>query len=276
MNRPVVIIDDEITMRDELHYVLKIYHPDLEVIGSFDDPAPASPLIEAGNVEGVFLDINFEEKGKRLGLEFANRISRLPHAPWIIFITAYPENVFEAIPVRPFGFITKPIDHFMLETALDKVRRDITITPLISTTPVQKIEVHHKVAKLNDNSEEGLIKHEFITRFLAPAEIRYIQSIQGVNAVTAYLVNGEILNNVTLPLNQWLNFNLPCLIKIKNNTIVNLTHASGYKLDSSRFYQHLLTLIGTPTELPIGATFFDALKEALRKTVKHTVDKKLH
>jgi DNA-binding LytR/AlgR family response regulator len=255
--RRVVIVDDNLQSRNELNYLIKTYHPDLEVIGDFEDTASALPMIESGQAGGVFLDINFEEKGKTLGLELADRISRLPHAPWIIFITGYPENVWDVIKFRPFGFITKPIDYLKLADAIPPA-------PAPPAPPVHSIEIRYKTLKATNKKTGNLVESEFITRYLVPKEIKYVQSNQGINTVKVYLVNGEVLDYVTLRLNQWLDFQLPCFVQISKNTIVHLKYVSGYKIDSSRFDAHLLTFRDDPTELAIGSTFFTVFRDALR------------
>ncbi len=202
--RRVVIIDDSLNARDELKYLIKTYHPDLEVLGDFEDTVSARGLIEAGQVEGVFLDINFAEQGETLGLEFANSISQLPNEPWIIFVTGYPEHALEAIPIRPFCFITKPIDELKLAGAVDKVRN---VFPVYIPPPTTIIIIRYHIIK----EVNGKTVTEIMTRYLVPKEIRYVQTNQGVDTVKVYLVNGEVLNHVTLRLNKWLYYNLPSL-----------------------------------------------------------------
>lgn len=259
--RRVVIVDDNLQTHDELNHLIKIYHTDLEVVGSFEDTKPVLPMIESSQVEGVFLDIHFEQLGKTLGLEFAERISLLPNAPWIIFITGYPEHALEAIPIRPFGFITKPIDDLKLAKVVDKVRKAF---PVPLSPPPPTIEIHYKILKVADKTESPTVIWEPRTRFLIPNEIRYIHSNQGINTVKVYLANGEVLNYVTLRLNQWLGFNQPCLLQISKFAIVHLKYVSGYRTDPSRFDEHLLTFTDDPTELPIGKTYFKALRDALK------------
>lgn len=254
--RRVVIVDDSLQTHDELNYLIKKYHPDLEVVGDFEDPILAMPIVESSQVEAVFLDINFEQQGKTLGLELAKHISRLPKAPWIIFVTGHPELEGPDIPRRPFGFITKPITAIKLARAIN----EIPIPPSERSLPPEPIIVHYQIIKIID----GKVVREFRTRFLAPKEIKYVQSNQGINTVKVYLVNGEVLDYVTLRLNKWLDFKLPCFVQISKFAIVHLKYVSGYRSDPSRFDEHLLTFSDDPTELPIGKTYFKAFRDALR------------
>jgi DNA-binding LytR/AlgR family response regulator len=86
----VMIVEDRPLARDELKYLLSL-HPDVEVIAECEDTASAWPLIEAGHIDGVFLDIDIETEGTRAGLDLAYRIDRLafPRIPWLVFTTGY-------------------------------------------------------------------------------------------------------------------------------------------------------------------------------------------
>jgi two-component system LytT family response regulator/two-component system response regulator LytT len=53
----IMVVEDRPLARDELKYLLSL-HPDVEIADEFEDTASAWPLIEAGNIDGVFLDID--------------------------------------------------------------------------------------------------------------------------------------------------------------------------------------------------------------------------
>ncbi|MEQ1638457.1 MAG: LytTR family DNA-binding domain-containing protein [Methylococcales bacterium] len=258
--RRVVIVDDNPVAISALNDLLRENHPDLDVADSFENAISALPVIESGKVEGVFLDINFEQQGKTLGLELADHFSQLPHAPWVIFVTGYSEHAPEVIDLDllNYGFIVKPINELKLAAAINRV---IKKWP---RTPPNSIEVHYPVFIPSESGSGSIVERVFTTRFLVPKEIKYVQSNQGVNTVKVYLLNGEVLDHVTLRLNQWLNFNLPCFVQISKNTIVHLKYVNGFKLNPSRFDAHLLTFRDNSTELPIGNAYFAALKETLR------------
>jgi DNA-binding LytR/AlgR family response regulator len=107
----VIIIDDDSDAIKQLNKLLTTYHPEIVIAGEFDHPDLAFPMIEAGQVDGVFLDImyDFVKDGKTLGFDAAKRINLLPRPrrPWIIFITADDENAKIAIKFRPYDFIVR-------------------------------------------------------------------------------------------------------------------------------------------------------------------------
>jgi len=247
--RRVVVIDDEPLALNEISYLLTTYHPDLEIVGAFENTADALRLIMSDQVEGVFLDIafNFLENGERKGLDFARRISLLPNAPWIIFVTCYPEHALEAIEFRPFGYITKPIDELKLAEAIKR----IPPSPLQTTlpNPLRRKVRCRKV--IQDNV--GHIERPLFDRFLEPDDVLYIQANGSV-----HLCNGEVLKDVDVKLSDWLTFNWPDFIQIHRQTIVNLKFVSGYCKDA-----RLLIFKDHSDSLDIGDTYFPGLKEAL-------------
>lgn len=254
----VVIVDDRSLARKRLKRLLHENHPDMDVVAEFENIESAWEKIAVSGVDGVFLDINFEQQGETAGLALARRINLLKAAPWIIFVTGYPEHAVVAHDFRPFGYILKPIDEAKLEKALNKVREP---APIIR--PPIRIEVRHKVLRLGENGE---VERLFLTRFLVADEILYIQSQNGINAVKVYLVNGEVLDDVSIRLNRWLtDYDLPCFVQVHRSAIVNLKYVGGFKADLEKAESYLLTFKENPIELSVGATFFAAFKEAIRR-----------
>ena len=128
----VLIVEDRPLARNELKYLLSM-HPDVDVVAECEDTASAWPLILEGSIDGVFLDIDIETEGHRAGLDLAVRLDRLalPKKPWIVFTTGFDEWALEAIQVRPFGYLVKPLADAELALVLDKIRRPERENPAV-------------------------------------------------------------------------------------------------------------------------------------------------
>jgi two-component system, LytTR family, response regulator LytT len=267
IKRPVVIVEDRPLARDELKYLLNTHHPDMAVIGEFEDIQSAWALIESGQVEGVFLDISFDLTGggEKDGLILAHRISLLKPTPWIIFLTAREEYALVAHDFRPFGYLLKPFDDSSLDKVLNRVRvafSKFTPSP-VESTPV-RIEISYKKRQI---TEDGHIQRLTLIRFLSPEEILYVASNVEKSQIEVHLVSGEVLENVNLILNKWLELNLPCFRQIRKNAVANLNYVSGYRADPIREGNYLLQFKRSPVELPIGAIYFAAFREAIKKCI---------
>src|SRR4030095_7132471 len=97
-----IIIDDEPLARKGLkEYIADIDFMDL--VGEFDNPLKASELLTKGNVQLLFLDIQMP---KITGLDF---FKTLPHAPAVIFTTAYPQYALDGFDLNALDYLVKPI-----------------------------------------------------------------------------------------------------------------------------------------------------------------------
>jgi DNA-binding LytR/AlgR family response regulator len=110
-----IIIDDEPLARKGLkEYISDIDFLQLE--GEFDTPLKATRLIAEGNIQLVFLDIQMP---KITGLEF---FKSLPHAPPVVFTTAYPQYAIDGFEVNAIDYLVKPIPFERFLKAAMKVK----------------------------------------------------------------------------------------------------------------------------------------------------------
>ena len=250
----VMIVEDRPLARDELKYLLSL-HPDVEVIAECEDTASAWPLIEAGHIDGVFLDIDIETEGTRAGLDLAYRIDRLalPRLPWLVFTTGYEDYALAAHHVRPFGYLVKPLDDAKVAQVLDRIRKAQHNT---GKPPLKRIEIKHKTM----NRDEIV----WCIKYINPDDILYIQTNNNGSTVKVHLVNGEMLDGVHLALNKWkAAYDLPDFMQIHRSHLVNLNHVNGHKPDPYRVEGHNVTFRGCAVELAVGKSYLDELLMAL-------------
>ena len=247
----VMIVEDRPLAQDELKYLLSL-HPDVEIVGVFEDTASAWPLIEVGNIDGIFLDIDIETEGQRAGLDLAYRIDRLafPRLPWLVFTTGYEEYALAAHQVRPFGYLIKPLDDAKVAQALDRIRK------AQQTPPLKRIEIRHKVI----SCEESV----WCIKYIKPDDILYIQTNNNGNTVKVKLMHGEVLDGVHTALNRWkIDYELSDFMQIHKSHLVNLNHVNGLKPDFYRVEGYNVTFLGCIVELAIGKHSLDDLRKAL-------------
>lgn len=73
--------------------------------------------------QGIFLDIDFDQRGK--GLDIAGCLREIDPSLPVIFITAYPEKYAQMILLKyeqPFGYLTKPFSRQMVLLYLEKMK----------------------------------------------------------------------------------------------------------------------------------------------------------
>ena len=97
-----IIIDDEPLAAEVIENYLKEFS-NVEYVGSFNNPLEALELIESGEIEAVFIDINMP---KMNGLEFIRSIESKPS---FIITTAYREYAVESYDLDVLDYLVKPI-----------------------------------------------------------------------------------------------------------------------------------------------------------------------
>lgn len=117
----LLIIDDNAAVRTSLKIILA---KDFDQIAAVGDPRLIPALLEAGNIDAVLLDMNFDSS--RLdcsdGLFWLSRIKEMPQAPAVVVITAFGDVpvAVEAMKLGAEDFITKPWDNDELRAKLAK------------------------------------------------------------------------------------------------------------------------------------------------------------
>ena len=97
-----IIIDDEPLAAEVIENYLKEFS-NIELLGKYTNPLEALEIIESGEVEAVFIDINMP---KMNGLEFIRSIDAKPS---FIITTAYREYAVESYDLDVLDYLVKPI-----------------------------------------------------------------------------------------------------------------------------------------------------------------------
>jgi len=115
-----LLIDDERLARKELSTLLQEYSQ-VEIIGECQNAEEAKEKIESLTPDLIFLDIQMPGKS---GFEL---LEELDYVPKVIFVTAYDEYAIKAFEVNAFDYLLKPVEPHRLETALDRIEKELEI-----------------------------------------------------------------------------------------------------------------------------------------------------
>ncbi len=142
-----IVIDDEPLARKGL----KEYISDadfLRLAGEFDNPVKAMEILTKEKIDLIFLDIQMP---KMTGFEF---LRSLPHAPLIIFTTAYPQYAVDGFELNAVDYLLKPFSFDRFWKAILKVRAIIETPNNIPPTAEPDyfyIKCDNKLVKINYN-----------------------------------------------------------------------------------------------------------------------------
>lgn len=200
----LVICDDERTLRNDLRKVLET---ELELCGQtfkiaeFDCGEALVRALNDSVFDIIFLDIEMKDLD---GVATAREIRKRTSAPEIIFVTSYPDFVFQGYEVQALNYILKPYQKekiiSVLHTALERLGRDSEKYYMVESRgqtlrlPLSRIkyffsdrrsvnavtaeETHTFYGKLSDLETE--LPENFVrihNRYLV--NLKYVQSIQG-------------------------------------------------------------------------------------------------
>lgn len=125
----VAICDDEQEFRKELRTFLveykRINHIQIDI---YEFESGESLLSCEQKFDVVFID--YQMSGIN-GLETAGKLRMKNSICCIIFVTAFPEFVFDSFEVQPFRFLVKPLDKDKVAAALDcYIRQQKSLNPI--------------------------------------------------------------------------------------------------------------------------------------------------
>ena len=157
-----IIIDDEPLARKGLReYISEL--DILELVAEFNDPVKAIKLLDEGNIQLVFLDIQMP---KLTGLEF---LRSRQHAPPVIFTTAFPQFALDGFELNAIDYLVKPISFERFLKA------------------VMKVKEYYEIRQKNEVAEEGCeyfyIKADNKLVRIRVDEIIFIEALQNYIAI---------------------------------------------------------------------------------------------
>lgn len=115
----IIIVDDEPLILEELSYLCKSV-ADVQVCGTFCNPADALEYARGNPVDFAFLDIRMPGI---TGLEMLEKLHDIQSNLQAAFVTAYDQYALDAYRKDACDYILKPFGQKEVEHALEKARR---------------------------------------------------------------------------------------------------------------------------------------------------------
>ncbi|HEX2974577.1 MAG TPA: LytTR family DNA-binding domain-containing protein [Bacteroidales bacterium] len=112
--RCIAVDDEPLALKQIGGYIRKT--PYLELVSLCSSAFEALPVMEAGNVDLIFADINMPDLS---GLDF---VKALQKKPFIVFTTAYSEYAVEGFKVDATDYLLKPFGYNEFLRAANKVK----------------------------------------------------------------------------------------------------------------------------------------------------------
>lgn len=207
-----IIIDDEVSAQETLAGMLKVFCPDVMVLGIAGSANSARELVKEYNPDLIFLDIKMPFEN---GFEFLESLEELRFN--IIFTTAYNNYALKAIKFSALDYLLKPINVDELVLAVKKASK--------RTIHIDQYQIL-KEYQQNPNSNRIVLPYKSGIRIVNSIEIIRIEGVRNYSRV--HLINSEkILVAKTLKeFEQLLDFSL--FYRVHQSNIVNLKCVTAY------------------------------------------------
>lgn len=149
----LIIIEDEVHVRNSLEKIIQNYCTDIEIIEKCDSVSSGLLAIYKNNPDIVFLDINLPDGS---GFDILSKLSTISFK--LIFITAYQEFAIKAIKFCALDYILKPFDISEIVEAVNKAKVKINeelnlvqVQTLLSNFSTQKTDIKKIILKTNES-----------------------------------------------------------------------------------------------------------------------------
>jgi two-component system LytT family response regulator len=247
-----LIVDDEVSNRENLQQLLQKYAPDVNVCALAEDVDQALKAITQQRPELVFLDIQLQDQS---GFDLLKQLDEISFE--IIFVTAYDQYGIQAVKFAALDYLLKPIDIDEFTNAISKA--------------CKAIERKQKNERLNYLLEYLKDDNQVKARIALPmfGETRYvnisdIQRCEADNTYTKFiLISGEqILVSKTLKeyADMLANYGF---LRTHQTHLVNMDYIKSWlSEDGGRL------LLTDHTKIPVSKLNREKVKDALAKKFK--------
>ena len=219
-----IIIDDEKNIREALTTLLEQYCPEIRVCGTADSASEGRKLLEANEVDFIFLDISMPRED---GFTFLRSISNKDYG--IIFATAHQEHALRALKANAIDYLLKPIHPVELKEAVAKAIRNQELRrnhSEIQTVFNQSLDnLQENIQSKNNHVTRITVAEQFGFRIVNTDEIIYLEADS--NYTTLYLADGKRII-ATRTLGEFEKILDDRFFRTHKSVIININFLLGY------------------------------------------------
>lgn len=259
-----IIVDDEFPARILLkEFIEKV--PTLELIGSYKSGLEALPIVQAGGVDLMFLDIQMPDI---TGVNFLKMLS--VQKPLVVFTTAYSEYAIESYQLDVLDYLLKPFsfDRFMqsVSKAMQRISQREAMATNSQAQVTQQVQrpteesvgeserLEANNSEISHNAGVMLVKADHKIIRVRYDEILYIEGLR--EYITIFTISGE--RYITLESLRNLEETMPAseFMRVHKSYIV--------RIDKIRaLYGNQIKVEGVNEYLPIGKSYKDVVQSKL-------------
>jgi DNA-binding LytR/AlgR family response regulator len=211
MKARAIVVEDEVTLREQLEELLARVWPELEIVASVGDGLQAVAAMQKHRPDLMFLDVEMPEMS---GIDVARHASEQCH---VVFVTAYSSYATHAFDAGAVDYVLKPISEERLAVACRRLQERLASAPA---------KLDHVIAQLAARVAEVKPYLRWITasrganvRMITIEEVCYFQADTKYTLVA--LPDGDSL--IHIPIRELLEQLDPQMFwQVHRSTIVNV------------------------------------------------------
>lgn len=227
-----VIIDDEPLAIKVVENHLKEFQ-NFEVIETFNNPIEALSLLEKGNVDVLFLDINMP---KMNGLDFAITLNSKMN---VVITSAYREYAVESFDLNVLDYLVKPIPFNRFLKTINKITQKVYLQK-----GIQKEEGSSNESFIFLKVDKKLIKIKF-------EDILYVESLK--DYIKVFTTSGNYLVHKSLT---------SMTEELPDSNFIRIHRSYTIAIDKVKSVEGNLVEIAT-TKIPIGRKYVNHAKRII-------------
>lgn len=142
----IAVLDDELFYRNDLKQKLESYFEREKIpaiIDCYETAADIMPFVEDYQI--IYVDYKLENG---TGMDFAAEVRQRNTYVGIVFVSAYPEYVFETFKVNAYRFIRKPVDPEELAESADSFLSEPGVRSIIKLNYIAEGRQHTDSAEV--------------------------------------------------------------------------------------------------------------------------------
>lgn len=236
MKLKCIVVDDEPLGRNLLVENINLI-PFLELSGTAKNAFEAMELLEANDIDLMFLDIQMP------GMTGTKLVESLTKKPMVIFVTAYEEFAVESYSLEVIDYLMKPVSLERFTKAANKAYERFELVNNARDHKAEEVTLDYMFV----NVEYSLVKISFDS----------ITHIEGLKDYIKIYVNTAVHPILTKSTLKGIEEKLPSghFLRVQKSFIVNLN-----KIESIR--NHRITI--GKYEIPVSDTNMESLLESIK------------
>lgn len=254
----ILIADDEAVLADYLKQQIEALWPECRIVALAYNGLDALRLIDEEAPDVAFLDIRMPGL---TGLDVAARLQGDPHAPKIVFVTAYDQHAVDAFEREAVDYLLKPPSAERLARCVEKLKR-VLASPTTPQAPAVPADLLSRLGALLSAPPAAQrldwirAAHGSETRLIAIEEVIYFEAND--KYVSVFTQDGESL--IRTPLKELLDSLDPAQFwQIHRGTVVAVKHVARTTRDFRG--RTLVHLKQRPEELVVSRAYQHLFKQ---------------